>query len=107
MSIVLILTTVADGETAELIARALVDERLAACVSVSSPMTSTYRWRGAIEQASERQLVIKTVSDRVPALEARLIELHPYEVPEFVVVGASEASDAYLAWVRENTKSEV
>ena len=106
MSMVLILTTVADGETAELIARTLVDERLAACVSVSSPMTSTYRWRGAVEQASERQLVIKTVSDCVPALEARLIELHPYELPEFVVVSASEASDAYLAWINENVTSK-
>jgi periplasmic divalent cation tolerance protein len=104
---VLVLTTVAESETAQLIARTLVDERLAACVSVYPPMASTYRWRGAVEQATECQLVIKTARHRVAALKARLIELHPYELPEFIVVDASEASEAYLAWVRDNTKSEV
>jgi periplasmic divalent cation tolerance protein len=100
---VLILTTVPVGETAELMARTLVDERLAACVNLFPPMTSVYRWRGAVEQESERQLVIKTSRERLPALRSRLLALHPYDLPEFVVVEAAAVSDAYLAWVRENT----
>ena len=66
-------------------ATTLVDERLAACVNVHGPMTSIYRWKGAVEHEAERQLVIKTTRARLPALEARLRELHPYELPEFVV----------------------
>lgn len=98
------LTTVPVGETAEVLARTLVDERLAACVSLYPPMTSIYRWRGVVEEETERQFVIKTTRDRVPALRSRVLELHPYELPEFVVVEAADASDAYLAWMRDNTK---
>jgi len=67
-------------------------------------MTSIYRWRGVVEEETERQFVIKTTRDRVPALRSRVLELHPYELPEFVVVEAADASDAYLAWMRDNTK---
>jgi periplasmic divalent cation tolerance protein len=66
-------------------------------------MTSTFRWKGAIEQDREQQLVIKTTSARVPALEARLRALHPYELPEFLVLPVSTGSDAYLQWIGENT----
>jgi periplasmic divalent cation tolerance protein len=67
-------------------------------------MTSVYRWKNAVEQEREQQLVIKTTASAVPALEARLHELHPYELPEFLVLDAT-GSDAYLAWIRENTRS--
>ena len=100
--LILILTTMPDDDRAAAMARTLVDERLAACVNVHAAMASTYRWQGQMEMAAERQLVIKTTRARVATLEARLRAVHPYELPEFVVLEAS-ASDAYAAWVRENT----
>jgi periplasmic divalent cation tolerance protein len=99
---VLVLTTVADGERAEWIARALVNERLAACVNVHGSMASFYRWKGAVEREAERQLVIKTTRERLPALEARLKALHGYELPEFVVVPIESGSAAYLGWLVES-----
>jgi periplasmic divalent cation tolerance protein len=100
--LIIILTTMPDDDRAAAMARTLVDERLAACVNVHAAMASTYRWQGEIEIAAERQLVIKTTRARLAALEARLRALHPYELPEFVVLEAS-SSDAYAAWARENT----
>ena len=99
--LVIVLTTVADDERAEQLARRLVDERLAACVNLHSPMVSMYRWQGKIERDTERQMVIKTTRDRVPALEARITQLHAYELPEFLVVSVDEGSAAYLKWVKE------
>ena len=99
---VLVLTTVADDERAEEIARTLVDEHLAACVNVHGPMTSFYRWKGAVERDAERQLVIKTTRDRLPALEARLRALHSYELPEFIVLSVESGSSEYLEWVDGN-----
>lgn len=102
--IVLVLTTMPDDDRADAVARALVEERLAACVNVHGPMRSTYRWKGQIEQEPERQLVIKTTRERLAKLEVRLHELHPYDLPEFVVVGAAGASAAYLEWVALETQ---
>ncbi len=62
-------------------------------------MVSIYRWKGSVERDSERQLVIKTTRGLVPALEKRLRELHPYEVPEFIVIAVSGGSEKYLGWV--------
>jgi len=104
MNIVLILTTMPDDNRADELARSLVDERLAACVNVHGPMVSTYRWKGQVEGEAERQVVIKTTRARLPELEARLRALHPYEVPELVVLDA-KASDAYGAWVSEATRA--
>jgi periplasmic divalent cation tolerance protein len=103
MNIVLVLTTVSDDERADAIARALVEERLAACVNLHGSMTSFYRWKGAVERDSERQLVIKTTRGQLPALEARLKALHSYELPEFLVLAADGGSAEYLDWVREAT----
>jgi periplasmic divalent cation tolerance protein len=100
--LILILTTMPDDDRAATIARTLVDERLAACVNVHGLMTSTYRWHGQIQTDAERQVVIKSTRGRRAALEARLRALHPYQLPEFVVLEAS-AADAYAAWVGENT----
>ena len=99
--IVIVLTTVADDDRAEQLARRLVDEGLAACVNLHLPMVSMYRWKGRVERDEERQMVIKTTRDRLPALEARLTQLHSYELPEILVVSADGGSAAYLAWVRE------
>jgi periplasmic divalent cation tolerance protein len=98
--IVVILTTVPDSERGEAIARTLVEERLAACVNVLAPMTSLYRWKGSIERAAEHQLIIKTTGAQVSSVEARLRELHPYELPEFLVIDVSGGGAAYLDWLR-------
>jgi periplasmic divalent cation tolerance protein len=97
----IVLTTLGADADAATIARTLIDERLAACVNILPPMTSVYRWQGKVEQEREQQIVIKTAQDRVWALQARLRQLHPYELPEFLVLDAT-ASDAYFAWVGES-----
>jgi len=103
--IVLVLTTMPDDARAEALAATLVDERLAACVNVHGPMRSTYRWKGQVETEIERQLVIKTTRERVTALESRVRELHPYELPELVVIPVEDGSAPYLNWVANETQS--
>lgn len=98
---VIILTTLGLDTDAAALARTLVEERLAACVNVLAPMISIYRWKGDVAQDHEQQLIIKTAAERVPALEARLRTLHPYEVPEFLVIPLAGGSNAYLTWLRE------
>ena len=100
-SVVLVLTTIAAEADGAAFARTLVDERLAACVNVLPAMVSVYRWKGQVEQDREQQIVIKTTADQLSALEARVRELHAYELPEVVVITADEGSAAYLAWVEE------
>src|SRR5690349_15365181 len=96
---VLVLTTLPAEADAEGFASALVEARLAACVNLLPIMQSVYRWQGMIEQESERQVVIKTARLRVDALWERVRDLHPYEVPEFVVLPVVDGSDAYLKWL--------
>ena len=100
--VVIVLTTIAAEADGAALARALIDERLAACVNLLPAMTSVYRWKGQVEQDREQQVVIKTTRDRLGSLEARLRELHSYELPEFLVIAPDEASAAYLAWVEES-----
>ena len=100
----IVLTTIGADADAAAFARLLVEERLAACVNVLPPMTSVYAWKGAIAEEQEQQLVIKTTQDQVATIKVRFQELHPYELPEFVVLSAS-ASDEYLAWLRESVES--
>jgi len=88
-------------------ARTLVEERLAACVSILTGVTSVYRWQGGVEQDGEQQLLIKTTPDRLAALEARLQELHPYDVPELLVLDVEQGGAAYLAWVHESVAETV
>src|SRR6476659_2406003 len=99
--IVLILTTFPDDDRAKALARTLVEERLAACVNLHGPMASFYRWKGAVERDVERQVVIKTTRGRVTAVQSRVLELHKYELPEFLVLSVDGGSDAYLGWIRE------
>jgi periplasmic divalent cation tolerance protein len=98
--VVIVLTTLGADADAAAFARVLVDERLAACVNILPPMTSIYRWKDAVEQDREQQVIMKTTAGRLAALEARLRELHSYELPEFLVLPASGGSAAYLDWVR-------
>ena len=104
MSVLICFSTCPDADSAGRIATALVDERLAACVNVLPGVRSTYRWQGRLQQADEVLLVIKTTADRYPALQARLPELHPYELPELVAVEACSGLPAYLDWVAEGSR---
>jgi periplasmic divalent cation tolerance protein len=100
---VIALTTLPADDRAPGIARTLVEERLAACVNILPAMTSVYRWKDAVEQDPEHQLVMKTTRARIPALWKRLRELHPYDVPEFIVVPVIDGHEAYLTWIGEST----
>ncbi|MBI4264300.1 MAG: divalent-cation tolerance protein CutA [Acidobacteria bacterium] len=99
---VIVLTTLAADADAAALARTLVDERLAACVNVLPPMTSIYRWEGRVQEDREQQLVIKTAASQLGPLEARLRELHPYEIPEFLVLTVADGSEAYLGWLGDS-----
>ena len=101
---VVVLSVVAAQPDAERIARALVEERLAACVNVVPGITSIYRWKGTVEQEPELMLVIKTLGEKVEALRARLLELHPYELPEVVVIPIAGGHAPYLAWLAEQVR---
>ena len=101
-AVVLVLTTLGADADAAAFARSLVDERLAAGVNILPAVTSVYRWQGTVEQDREQLLVVKTTTDRLAALEARVRQLHPYDLPEFLVIPASGGSAAYLAWVSES-----
>jgi periplasmic divalent cation tolerance protein len=101
---ILVLTTWPADADAAAFATRLVDERLAACVAVHAPMESIYRWQGTIERAAERQLVIKTSAARREALLTRLAELHPYDVPEVLVLKVDGGGAVYLKWVEGATE---
>jgi periplasmic divalent cation tolerance protein len=100
-SVVIVLTTWPASSEAGAFARALVDERLAACVNVLAEMQSTYRWKDAIEVDVERQIVIKTTGARLAELEARVRALHPYEVPEFLVLRVERGAASYVSWLED------
>ena len=106
MPVFLILSTCPDADTAQRLARILVEERLAACVSLLPGGVSTYRWQGRVEQATEVQLLAKTPADRRDALMARLAELHPYELPEILAVETAAGLPAYLDWVTAETRTD-
>ena len=94
---IVVLVTAPNAEAATL-ARTLVEERLAACVNQLA-VSSTYRWKDAVQVDNETLLVIKTTDDRAVALETRVQELHSYDVPEFIVVEPTAVSDTYLDWL--------
>lgn len=96
----IVLSTAGSQEEAARISRELVERRLAACVNRLPGATSVYRWQGAIEEASEVLLVVKTSAEKLEQLKAVLHELHSYEVPEFLVLEVSSGSQAYLDWLQ-------
>jgi periplasmic divalent cation tolerance protein len=102
---VVVLSALGAPPDAERIARALVEERLAACVNVVPGVVSIYRWKDVVERENELMLVIKTVGERVEQLKARLLELHPYELPEVVVIPIGGGHGAYLEWIAEQVRS--
>ena len=101
--VVIVLTSVPLGDQGEALARRLIDDRLAACVNLLAPMTSFYRWNGAVERDVERQLVVKTTADRVSEIRSRVAAMHSYELPEFLVVAVADGSPGYLEWVKGET----
>lgn len=99
MTPVIVLTTVGTNFDVQQLATLLVEKRLAACVNVIPQIRSVYRWQGKIESDAEQLLLIKTVEARLGELKSTLFSMHPYEVPEFVVIQPEELSDAYRAWL--------
>ncbi len=101
--LVLLYVTCADGDEAKAIAHTLVDERLAACANILGPMTSVYRWEGAIQEDGETLMILKTVASKIERLQERIGELHPYDLPEILVLNVCGGSPAYLSWVERET----
>jgi periplasmic divalent cation tolerance protein len=99
---VMVWTTIDGSADGHKLATVLVTERLAACVNVMGEMESVYRCRGQVETGRERQVIIKTTTDRLPALKARLLTLHAYDLPEFIVLPIAEGSEPYLQWIRDS-----
>lgn len=102
---VIVLTTWPVASAASLLADTLVGEHLAGCVNILPAMESVYVWQGRLEHEREHQVIIKTTRARLDALERRLVDLHPYEVPELLVLEASGGSTAYLSWLRQATET--
>ena len=101
----LVITNAPDRDAAMKLAAALVGERVAACVNVLAACTSVYRWKGAVEEAQEVPVLIKTNGARYSDLEAAIRRLHPYEVPEIIALRVVDGLPEYLAWVAEETSA--
>jgi periplasmic divalent cation tolerance protein len=97
-------TTLPDQAAADELAARVVEERLGACAQVLGPLSSTYRWQGRVERASEWYCHIKTTVERLAALRTRIRELHPYEVPEIIAVPILQGDADYLEWIQEMVK---
>ena len=95
----IVVTTLDDLDRAKQLARRLVELRLAACVNLVEHVHSVYRWQRKVEDADEVLLIIKTSVERIPALKETVVQLHSYEVPEFIVLPVIDGSEAYLAWL--------
>jgi periplasmic divalent cation tolerance protein len=101
----LVFSTTPDIDTAVRIGRALVEKSLAACVNVLPAVRSIYAWQGAVQDETEVLMIIKTTAERFPELRDRLLEMHPYELPEVVAVSPAAGHDAYFRWVAEATRT--
>lgn len=99
----LALVTAPDAETAERIVHALVEERVVACGNILPGVMSIYRWRGAIERDAETLVVLKTTAGCVPRLLERVPALHPYDVPEVLVLRIAAGHAPYLDWLAHET----
>jgi periplasmic divalent cation tolerance protein len=103
---ILVLTNVPDLECAQLIARTLVEARLAACVNLLPAVQSIYRWQGQIEEATEITLLIKTTSQQVDSLQKAIVKLHPYDVPEIIATPIVAGYAPYLQWIATETAKD-
>ena len=100
---ILILTQMPDRASAQSLARSLVEARLAACVSIGTPVESLYHWRGQIETTQEITVVVKTRSEHYAAVEAAIRVRHPYELPEIIAVSVVDGLAPYLEWIAVET----
>ena len=100
----LVLTNLPDRASAEKLADALIEQRLAACVNILAPCRSVYRWKDAVQHDEEHPMLIKTTAERYPALEAAIRAGHPYELPEIIAVPVEQGLPQYLEWVASETK---
>lgn len=96
-----VLVTYPEKEKANDFCRSLVSEHLVACINILPGIKSLYWWEGKVEEGNEVLLIMKTTVEKLPILEARVKELHPYSVPEFVVIPASYVGDEYMNWAAE------
>lgn len=96
------LITAPDQQSAERLVRALLEERIIACGNIVPGLTSLYWWEGVVECSTEVQIIVKTTAAMVPSLLDRVPDLHPYEVPEVLVLPVDEGHGPYLSWVRES-----
>ena len=101
-----VLNTCPDSETAGRIAADLVDRKLAACVQVLPGLQSYFHWDGKVDREEEHLLLIKTSSASYPALERRILELHPYELPEIIGVPVSKGLPEYLSWINDKSSGQ-
>jgi len=102
--LLLVITNLPDTLSAQKLARKLVESREAACVNQLAPCSSTYRWQGKIESATEVPILIKTTREAYPRIEKSIREAHPYELPEIIAVPVTAGLPAYLEWVANETK---
>jgi periplasmic divalent cation tolerance protein len=103
----LVLTNLSDVASARMLARTLVEQRLAACVNILPVVQSVYRWNDAVEEAAEVTLLIKTTTVRYAELEQAIRALHPYALPEVIAVPVSAGLPAYLGWIAQETRKEI
>ncbi len=102
MPVVVVFSTFPSSDKAAEVARALVAEQLAACVNLAPNVRSIYRWKGELQDDTETLAIIKTTSERLDVLVARLLALHPYELPEAIALPVTGGSNPYLVWVEDN-----
>lgn len=102
-AVVCFITTSSAAESRK-IARTLVEEKIAACVSVVPGVTSRYRWKGRVETAREQLLIVKTLSAKVPALVRRVKSLHAYAVPEVIALPIRAGNRGYMRWLEESLR---
>jgi periplasmic divalent cation tolerance protein len=101
---ILVLTTTSSKDEARKIGRALVEQRLAACVNIVPPVRSIYRWQGKIEEAEEWLLLAKTTRATFERVRKAILDLHSYEVPECISVSIDDGSREYLGWISQSVK---
>ncbi|BCV67959.1 divalent-cation tolerance protein CutA [Shewanella carassii] len=102
--VLLVFCSCPDTDSAKSLAATLVRESLVACAQVSQNVDSFYVWQGELCQEAEVSLQLKCLASAYPKLEQRILELHPYEVPEIIAVPISHGLPAYLDWIKDNTK---
>ncbi|MEP4890894.1 MAG: divalent-cation tolerance protein CutA [Aliiglaciecola sp.] len=98
----IVLTTCPTKKQAEKIASELVNLKLAACVQISQPISSFYHWEDEVVTDSEMHLIIKTMSNKVEDAFKLTLSMHPYDVPQWVIIDSASASDAYLNWIKSS-----